>query len=119
MLPVDFVSCRQPDPQQAVSTASCASPFAKAAALDSSRVVATVGAAAAANREAKLAAENKDLVEKLAATHQKLKQIRAKSQQREAVQQAQVSALDRPRSCLRRGMKPFASYPFMGVHSNL
>lgn len=47
-------------------------------------------AAAAANREAKLAAENRDLVEKLAATHQKLKQIRAKSQQREAVQQAQV-----------------------------
>jgi hypothetical protein len=98
---VAFLSCRQPEQQQAVSTASCASPFAKAAAggVDSSRAVSTVGAAAAANREAKLAAENKDLVEKLAATHQKLKQLRAKSHQREAVQQAQVRASDWPGKC--------------------
>lgn len=59
-----------------------------------------MGAAAAASREAKLAAENKDLVEKLAATHQKLKQLRARSQQRESVQQAQVRN-ERSNSCGR------------------
>jgi hypothetical protein len=32
-------------------------------------------------------------VEKLAATHQKLKQLKARGQQREAVQQAQVRGL--------------------------
>jgi hypothetical protein len=44
----------------------------------------------AASREARLAAENKDLVDKLAGTHQKLQQLRAKGQQRDAIQQAQV-----------------------------
>jgi hypothetical protein len=95
---VNVVSCRQPEQQQAVSSASCASPFAKAAAggFDSSRALLPVGAAAGAKREAKLAAENTDLVEKLAATHQKLRQLRAKGQQREAVQQAQVRGLNWP-----------------------
>ena len=54
---------------------------------------AAADAAATARQEAKLAAENRDLVGKLAATHQKLKQLRARSQQREAVQQAQVRLL--------------------------
>jgi uncharacterized iron-regulated protein len=89
--------CRQPEQQQTVSTASCASPFeAAAGGFERSKATSTAGACAAANREAKLAAENKDLVDKLTATHQKLKQLRAKSQQREAVQQAQVSW---PRKC--------------------
>jgi len=46
--------------------------------------------AAAASREAMLAAENRDLVARLAATHQKLKLLRSRSEQREAVQKAQV-----------------------------
>lgn len=78
-------ACRQP-----VTNGSASSPFAKAAAEGSASRASSSGAAAAASREAKLAAENKDLVEKLAATHQKLKKLRARSQQREAVQQAQV-----------------------------
>jgi len=47
-----------------------------------------------------LAAENKELVDKLALTQQKLKQLRAKGQQREAVQQAQV------RHCYRLSIAP-------------
>lgn len=86
---------QKPDDQQlAYNSSSSASPFAEAAggqpANSRSHSGSNVAAAEAAGREAKLAAENRDLVERLAATHQKLKQLRAKSQQREAVQQAQV-----------------------------
>lgn len=88
-------ACRQP-----VTNGSASSPFAKAAAEGSASRASSSGAAAAASREAKLAAENKDLVEKLAATHQKLKQLRARSQQRESVQQAQVRK-ERSSSCGR------------------
>jgi hypothetical protein len=49
------------------------------------------GIAAAAGREAILAAENRDLVVRLTATHRKLKLLRSRSQQREALQDAKVS----------------------------
>lgn len=45
---------------------------------------------AAAGREAALAAENKDLVVRLSSTHRKLKLLRSKSQQCEAMQDAKV-----------------------------
>jgi hypothetical protein len=68
---------------------SSSSPFAKAAASGfASKAMSEQ--AQAARIEAGLATENKQLVEQLAATHHKLKQLRAKGQQREAVQQAQV-----------------------------
>lgn len=47
-------------------------------------------APAAAGREAALAAENKDLVVRLTTTHRKLKLLRCRSQQREAMQEAKV-----------------------------
>lgn len=50
------------------------------------------GAAAAAGREAMLAAENRDLVMRLTATHRKLKLLRSRGQQREALQDAKVRA---------------------------
>lgn len=43
---------------------------------------------------AQLASDNRELVHHLAATHQKLKLVRARIQQHEAVQEAQVRALD-------------------------
>lgn len=52
-----------------------------------------LSASTAAGREAALAAENKDLVVRLSATHRKLKLLRSKGQQREAMQEAQVSAI--------------------------
>jgi hypothetical protein len=55
-----------------------------------SGAAADTSSAAAARREAGLATENRDLLERLASTQHQLRQLRACSQQRDAVQQGQV-----------------------------
>jgi hypothetical protein len=101
---------RQASEQELLSSAqapTCSDSSSGGGTLEGATVATAAGTrparavAAAAGREAMLAAENRDLVVRLTATHRKLKLLRSRSQQREALQDAKVMIMSALRfSCL-------------------